>query len=175
MGVAQENRVCRSLENWLYFVELDLHRRNRCNMPPQFAVMQREDVVLIDPKAVFKMAADYTEAWNSKSAEAVASFYAEDGSIVINDGDPWNGRSRVQDMAAGFFTDVPDLKLTCDDVRCAGSHVIFVWTFTGHDANTGNPLSIRGWEEWSIGEDLKVMASRGWFDAEDYGRQVTGE
>ena len=64
--------------------------------------------------------------------------------------------------------------LTCDDVRCAASHVIFVWTFTGHDATTGNPLKIRGWEEWEIGDDLKVIASRGWFDAQDYGRQVEG-
>ncbi|WP_280950290.1 hypothetical protein [Pseudotabrizicola sediminis] len=34
------------------------------------------------------VAADYTAAWNSGLAEAVASFYAEDGSIVINRGAP---------------------------------------------------------------------------------------
>lgn len=130
---------------------------------------------MIDPNAVAKMAADYTAAWNSKSAEAVASHYAEDGEIIINNGDPWSGRARVQDMAAGFYADVPDLTLTCDDVRCSARHVIFVWTFTGHDATTGNPLCIPGWEEWDIGEDLKVKASRGWFDAEDYARQVGGK
>lgn len=129
---------------------------------------------MIDPGAVEKMAAAYTDAWNSKSAEAVASHYAEDGGIIINNGDPWSGRSRVRDMAAGFYADVPDLTLTCNDVRCAGSHVIFVWTFTGHDAGTGNPLTIRGWEEWELGEDLKVIASLGWFDADDYARQVEG-
>ena len=127
---------------------------------------------MIDPEAVASMAANYTAAWNSKSAEAVASFYAEDGQIIINAGEPWISRSRVQDMAAGFFADVPDLTLNCDELRCAGSHVIFAWTFTGHDATTGNPLNIRGWEEWEIGDDLKVKASLGWFDAEDYGRQV---
>ncbi len=31
----------------------------------------------IDPEAVARMAQDYTAAWNSKSPEAVASFYAE--------------------------------------------------------------------------------------------------
>lgn len=126
-------------------------------------------------QAVAKIAADYTAAWNSKSAAAVASFYAEDGGIIINNGDPWQGRSRVQDMAAGFYADVPDLTLSCDEVRCAGAHVIFVWTFTGHDAGTGKPLSIQGWEEWDLGEDLKVKASRGWFDAEDYARQTEGK
>ena len=54
---------------------------------------------MIDPKAVAEIAADYAAAWNSKSAEAVASFYAEDGEIIINNGDPWSGRSRVQEMA----------------------------------------------------------------------------
>ena len=128
-----------------------------------------------DLKDIEKMAADYTAAWNSKSPEAVASFYAEDGEIVINRGEPWTGRARVMEMASGFYADVPDLSLTCDDVRCSGDHVIYVWKFTGHDAGTGNPLNIRGWEEWELGEDLRVTASRGWFDADDYTRQAAGE
>jgi|TARA_R110002049_G_scaffold41616_4_gene125078 uncharacterized protein (TIGR02246 family) len=119
------------------------------------------------------MAKDYTAAWNSGSADAVASFYAPDGEIVINRGDPWSGRDRVRDMAAGFFADVPDLSLTCDDLRVSGTHAIFVWSFTGHDASSGRPLNVRGWEEWEIGEDLKVAASRGWFDADDYARQAS--
>lgn len=129
---------------------------------------------MIDHKDVVQIAADYTSAWNSKSAQAVASFYAVDGEIVINNGDPWKGRSRVQEMVAGFFADVPDLTLVCDDVRCSGNHAIYVWTFTGHDANTGNPLNIGGWEEWELGDDLKVISSRGWFDAGDYSRQAAG-
>ena len=48
---------------------------------------------MINARAVTKMAANYTAAWNSKSAEAVALFYAEDGEIIINNGDPWSGRS----------------------------------------------------------------------------------
>jgi uncharacterized protein (TIGR02246 family) len=127
---------------------------------------------MIDPKDVQRIAAEYTAAWNSKSAAAVASFYAEDGEIIINRGEPWTGRSRVQDMASGFYADVPDLTLSCDDIRCSGNHVIYVWTFTGHDASTGKPLHIRGWEEWELNDQLKVVASRGWFDAEDYARQA---
>ncbi len=129
---------------------------------------------MIDPNEMAKIAAEYTKAWNSGSAEAVASFYAPEGQIIINKGEPWSGRSRVQDMAAGFYADVPDLVLNCDDLRCAGNHAIFVWTFTGHDAATKTPLSIRGWEEWELGEDMKVIASLGWFDADDYARQVAG-
>ena len=120
------------------------------------------------------IAADYTAAWNSGSAEAVASFYAPEGNIVINRGTPWEGRAGIAAMASGFFADVPDLSLTCDGLRVAGNHVAYLWTFTGHHAQTRNPLRIIGWEEWDLDAAGKVMASRGWYDAADYARQVAG-
>lgn len=126
----------------------------------------------MDSIKMAQLAQSYTKAWNSKSAEAVASFYAQDGDIVINCGEPWSGRDRVQEMADGFFTDVPDLTLTCDDVRVSGKHALFLWTFTGHDAATGNPLKIHGWEEWDLNRDMEVQSSRGWFDAEAYAHQA---
>ena len=127
----------------------------------------------VDREKLGKMAAAYTAAWNSGSPDAVASFYAADGRIVINRGRPWVGRKGVSDMAAGFFADVPDLRLVCDDVRCAGDHVAYCWTFTGTHAATKRPLRVVGWEEWDLDADFKVMASRGWYDAVDYERQTT--
>ncbi|MBS0123269.1 ester cyclase [Thetidibacter halocola] len=123
---------------------------------------------------IHAIATGYTAAWNSRSAEAVASFYAEDGGIVINRGTPREGRQGVAAMAAGFFADVPDLNLVCDGLRVAGNHVLYLWTFTGHHSETRKPLRITGWEEWEIDASGKVAASRGWFDAEDYARQLTG-
>ena len=116
----------------------------------------------------------YTAAWNSGDPAAVASFFAEEGQIVINRGKPWINRSGVTEMAAGFYRDVPDLLLVCDGVRPVGDHMVYLWTFTGHDASTGNPLVIHGLEEWDLDSDNKVLASRGWFDADDYARQVAG-
>ena len=127
-----------------------------------------------DVESVTKMANEYTAAWNSRCPEAVGSFYAEDSQIVINRGEPWKGRAGIREMAAGFFADVPDFSLTCDAIRCAGTHAVYVWTFTGHDAETGNPLKVQGWEEWELGDDLRVKASLGWFDSDDYVRQVEG-
>lgn len=126
------------------------------------------------PEAVARMGAAYTAAWNAKSPEAAASIHAEDGEIVINRGEPWTGRSRVAEMAAHCHADVPDLALTCDDIRCSGSHAFRVWTFTGHDAGKGNPLTVRGRKEWELDGELRVKASRGWFDADDYARRVAG-
>ncbi len=127
----------------------------------------------LDPEAVRAMASAYTAAWNSGSPEAVASFYAPDGQSVINRGEPWVGRQKIGEMAAGFFADVPDLELVCDEVRCAGSHVVYFWTFTGTHATTRKPLRLSGWEEWDLGPDLKIAVSRGWYDAADYERQTT--
>ncbi len=128
----------------------------------------------IDHNKVMDIAEAYTAVWNSGSPEAVAEFYANDGQIVINRGEPWKGRTGIAEMAAGFFADVPDLALVCDKVRCAGDHVVFLWTFTGTHSGTQNSLNIGGWEEWDLDEDLKVKASRGCFDANDYERQIAG-
>ena len=57
----------------------------------------------IDAKKAKQMVDAYTAAWNSGSAQAVAEFYAKDGGIVINRGEPWQGRDRVAQMAAGLF------------------------------------------------------------------------
>jgi uncharacterized protein (TIGR02246 family) len=135
---------------------------------------KEKTIVSVDANKLSKMAQAYVAAWNSKSADAVASHYAEDGQIIINHGEPWKDRSGIVEMAKGFYADVPDLSLVCDEIRNAGSHAILVWTFTGHDAKTGNPLKVRGWEEWELDDDLKVKASLGWFDADDYTRQIEG-
>ena len=121
-----------------------------------------------------KLAEAYTAAWNTGSSEAVAGFFAAQGGIVINNGEPWTGRAGVQKMAEGFFAEVPDLSLVCDCVRSAGDHVVYLWTFTGTHAGTKNPLRIVGWEEWDIDQDHKIASSRGWFDAADYTRKVAG-
>ena len=127
----------------------------------------------VEPEKMKAIAAAYTGAWNSGSAEAVAKFYAKEGHIVINRGEPWEGRARVAEMAAGFFADVPDLSLVCDELRCAGNHVVYLWTFTGTHSGTKEPLRIVGWEEWDVDGDYKVKVSRGWYDADEYARQTS--
>ena len=120
------------------------------------------------------LAARYAAAWSSKNPAAVAALFAADGTVVVNRGEPWVGTARLTELAQGFYDDVPDLTVMCDMVRLAGDRAIFVWTFTGHDATTGNPLNIQGWEEWTLGNDGLIATSLGWFDAEDYARQAAG-
>ena len=119
-----------------------------------------------------RIAQDYAAAWNAASPEAVAGFFTEDCVFIINRGDPWDGPAQVAEMAAGFFADVPDLKLVSDDIRLSGTHAVNVWTFSGNHVATGNAVKVRGWEEWELTEDGKIREARGWYDAEDYARQV---
>ncbi len=128
----------------------------------------------LDAAKAQAIADGYTAAWNSGHAAAVAGFYALDGQIVINRGTPWLGRQGVAAMAQGFYGEVPDLHLSCDGIRLMGDHMIYLWTFTGHHAGTGNPLRISGCEEWDLDAAGLVKASRGWFDGDLYARQIAG-
>jgi len=118
------------------------------------------------------LARDYAIAWSSGDPDSVASFYAPDGQIIINRGDPHEGRAAIAEMARGFYAEFPDLEVRCDMFRWAGSHAIFVWTLEGHHAETGNHVVTRGWEEWELTSDHKVKSSLGWFDQADYERQI---
>ena len=128
----------------------------------------------IDQTHLEALATKYVDAWNSKVPENVASFHDSKSQITINQGEPSVGFEALTAMAARFHTDVPDLVLKSDGIRSAGNHAVFMWTFTGHDAGTGNPLNVVGWEEWELDDNMKVTSSLGWFDAEEYQRQVDG-
>jgi len=119
-----------------------------------------------------KMAADYARAWSSGDPDAVASYFSETGTITINRGELISGRAAVAEMASGFYSGFPDLAVHLDHLRIAGDHVMFGWVLEGTSAETGKRVRVPGWEEWDLDDNLKVTASRGWFDAAEFDRQV---
>lgn len=128
----------------------------------------------VDLKTFEEMVAAYTAAWNSGEAHRVADFYAPGRGITINRGENQFGRDAMVAMAGGFMAAFPDMKLTCDFTRLAGDHAVFGWTLEGRHAETGNLVRASGWEEWELDDQCRVTNSLGWFDAEDYERQVAG-
>jgi len=131
----------------------------------------------LDPNAVREMAENYAKAWSSRVPEAVASFYEEDGRIVINGGDPIVGRVALAEMAAGFISEFPDLVVHLDEIRTAGNNAVFLWTLEGTHSETGKTVKVGGWEEWTLSDSNptgtpRVAASLGRFDAAEYDRQV---
>lgn len=128
----------------------------------------------IDMRQLEEKAADYTAAWNSGDPAVVADHYAPGKGITINRGETQFGRDAMLAMAGGFMAEFPDLKLTCDFLRVAGNHAVYAWTLEGHHSGTGNFVKVGGWEEWELDDKCQVTNSLGWFDAEEYERQVSG-
>jgi SnoaL-like polyketide cyclase. len=122
-------------------------------------------------------AARYADAWCSHSAQNVATFFAENGSLSVNDGLPAVGRAAIAKEAQAFMTTFPDLMVTFDKLEPRGDRTAFHWTLTGTNTgpgSTGNRVRISGYELWKIGEDGLIAESSGHFDTADYERQLRG-
>ena len=114
----------------------------------------------------------YTAAWCSQDPAAVAAFFAPEGTLTINGGDPAAGRVAITRVAADFMTAFPDMQVLMDALEPAGSRAIYRWTLVGTNASTGKRVRISGYEDWRIGDDGLIAESFGHFDADEYARQV---
>src|SRR5205823_10697628 len=82
-----------------------------------------------------RFAKRYGEAWCSQNPENVAAFFAESGSLSVNDGPPAVGRAAIAKEAQAFMTTFPDMVVTMDEVAHDEECTKFHWTLTG--TNTG--------------------------------------
>lgn len=129
----------------------------------------------MDPARLKDFATRYTAAWCSQHPEEVASFFAETGSLKINDGKPAVGRAEIAASARGFMTAFPDMVVTMDTLEVQGDIAVYRWTLTGTNTGpggTGKAVRISGYEEWTIGADGFIAASLGHFDEAEYQRQL---
>ncbi len=120
----------------------------------------------------------YAKAWCSQNPESVAAFFAENGSISINNGPPAIGRAAIAKEAQAFMTTFPDMVVTFDKLEPRGDRTAFHWTLTGTNngpGGTGNKVRISGYELWKIDNDGLIAESKGHFDATDYERQIRGQ
>jgi hypothetical protein len=130
-----------------------------------------------DPESLRDFAKRYTAAWCSQDAASVAAFFAPSGSLRVNDDDPAVGRKAITNVAQGFMSAFPDMKVLMDDLVEQGDEAVYRWTLIGTNTGpggTGRALRISGFEEWRIGADGFIAESLGHFDSEDYRRQVAG-
>ena len=117
----------------------------------------------------------YTAAWCSHDSARVASFYAEQGSLTINDASPSIGTAAIAAAAQEFMTAFPDMVVTMVEVGLEADRAIYRWTLTGTDTGpggTGRAVRISGYEEWTFEEDGLIAASKGYFDEAEYRRQL---
>ena len=119
----------------------------------------------------------YTEAWCSHDPNSVASFNADDGRIVINEGEPSEGRSAVAEMARGFFNGFPDLVVRMDGIRTSGMYCVYQWTLEGTNSGpdgAGKRVEVSGCEYRGLPPDGLLAESKGCFGAGDFERQRGG-
>jgi len=117
----------------------------------------------------------YTAAWCSQDPARVTAFFAENGSLTINGGEPARGREAITEVVRGFMTGFPDHVLLFDKLEESDGRVLFYWTFEGTHTGpggTGNRVRFSGHESWLIGKDGLVHDSQGTFDEADYQRQL---
>jgi len=107
----------------------------------------------------------------------VAAFFAENGSLSVNDGPPAVGRAAIADEAQAFMTTFPDMVVTMDKVTRDSDGTKFNWTLIGTNTGpggTGKRVRISGYELWQIDDDGLIGESKGHFDSAEYERQLRG-
>jgi predicted ester cyclase len=131
-----------------------------------------------DLAKITTFAKHYAAAWCSRNPESVAAFFAENGSLSVNNGPPAVGRAAIAEIARGFMRDFPDMIVTMDEVTAGSDGTKFYWTLTGTNTEpggTGRRVQISGYELWKINDDGLIGESKGHFDSAEYERQLKGE
>lgn len=129
----------------------------------------------MDAATLKEFGAKYTAAWCSQNAASVAAFYADDGSLTINNGTPSVGRTAITAAAQGFMTAFPDMVVAMDSIGLEGTRTVYRWTLTGSNTGpggTGKTVRISGHEEWTFSPNGLIARSSGHFDEADYNRQL---
>ena len=129
----------------------------------------------MDAAHMAEFAERYATAWSSQDPESFGMFYAENGSLTVNDGEPSVGRGAVVDTARAFMSAFPDMVVRLVELRPAGDRIEFHWHWTGTNTGpdgTGNTVDLRGYEEWTFGDDGLIVESFGHYDEAEYQRQL---
>lgn len=123
-----------------------------------------------------ELAKRYTAAWCSQIPGSVAACYSLEGSLTVNQNPPVAGRSAVAEVAGGFMKAFPDMRVQMDGLSADADRIVYRWTLTGTNTGpdgTGMPVRISGYQDWRISADGLIAESKGYFDAEEYQRQLT--
>jgi hypothetical protein len=120
----------------------------------------------------------YAVAWCSGEPVLVAAFFADEGSLSINGGEPAVGREAIAAVARGFMEAFPDLVVTFDGLEERDGRLLFHWTLTGTQTGpggTGNAVRISGHESWRLDAEGLIAESLGQYDEAEYRRQLEHE
>ncbi len=115
------------------------------------------------------------DAWNSHDPDKVVGSFTPD--VEYQDvafGLTAHGSAELRNMAAGFFKNVPDMKLEIVSSSIDGNHGSVEWVFSGTDVGlfkTGKKFSVRGASLFELKGD-KFSRNKDFYDAATIMRQV---
>ena len=134
------------------------------------------DDLAVDARGQIRdFAARYTAAWGSQDPQEVAGFFAENGTLRVNDDEPSVGREAIAELAQGFMRALPDMVLLFDGLEGRGERVRFYWTLEATNSGpdgTGKRVRVSGHETWRLDEDGLIAESQGSFPSAEYERQL---
>lgn len=117
----------------------------------------------------------YAAAWSGRDPVAFGAFYAVNGSLRVNDGEPAVGRDAVVETARSFMEAFPDMRVRLVELRMDGESVEFHWHWTGTNTGpggTGKAVDLRGFERWKLNAEGLIVESAGYYDDAQYQRQL---
>ena len=97
-----------------------------------------------DTESLRDFARRYTDAWCSQDPASVAAFFAPHGSLRVNGDAPAVGRDAITNVARGFMTAFPDLRVLLDDLSVDGYGAVYEWTLVGTNTGPGEESGARG-------------------------------
>jgi uncharacterized protein (TIGR02246 family) len=117
----------------------------------------------------------YAAAWSSQDPALLASFYAENGSLTVNGGQPSVGRTAIKETARSYMVAFPDMVVKMTQIEQREGHAVFHWLWTGTNTGpggTGKFVRMVGYEEWTLDRNGLIAESNGHYDEAEYQRQL---
>lgn len=145
----------------------------------KFVNLSYSSTLILDAEKKYDIEAfakGYAQAWCSQKPNFVASFYAEDGSLNINNGTSSVGRTAITQSAKSFMDAFPDdMIVAFDKLVKTGKGMEFHWTLTGTNTGpngTGKKVNISGFELWKLDDKGLIKESKGTYNVDEYNRQL---
>jgi hypothetical protein len=120
---------------------------------------------------------EYEATWRSLVPENLFSYQAANCIVTVNDGNSMISTEEILGGIIGFMEAFPDLLIAMRDVIDEERGTVFYWNLKGTNSGPGgmgNKVDIDGCEVWKLNNENKIVELRGYFDTEEYERQVNG-
>ena len=128
--------------------------------------MTTDDQVDSGPSVTMELLYEIHDAFNSRDADAIAAFFADDATFYMAsgpdpDGRAVKGKSAIRKVLADRFLVIPDMSWDFIYGYTAGERAVTVWRVTGN-ATDGTVLDFQGCDLWEFRDGLVLNKDTYW-------------